>query len=356
MKVAVDAYDGTMKLYIIDEEDPLILAWRDAFPDLFTDDVPPDDLMAHFRYPEDLFSVQSEVFRTYHMTDPGDFYTKEDEWDVPPPPVVQGFETTSEGQFLSPTYLLLQLPGGTEKEFVLTRPFTPRNRPTMVATMIAKSDPDNYGDISVLEFPVVRTVLGPQQVDNLINNDTDIAPILTLLRQQGSTVQFGSLVILPIEDSLLYVQPIFVTASSAADSETAQGIPELKYVALVLGEEVVMEETFDEALASLLDIEPTEPVPTPSPGAPTPSPGASPDPDPRGSDRQRARGAGREGRPPLRTGSAGSGERGLRGVRTADRETRPPPKRSPELTPDSSEEFAAYSGFSSTRKTLFLGP
>jgi uncharacterized protein len=279
VKVTVDAYDGSMKFYIIDEEDPLIAAWASAFPDLFTDEEPSDDLRAHFRYPEDLFSVQSEMFRTYHMTDPSDFYSKEDEWDVPPPPRVQGFETTSEGEFLSPTYLLLQLPGETEEEFVLTRPFTPRNRQTMVATMIAKSDPEDYGDISVLEFPRVRTVLGPQQVDNLINNDTAIAPILTLLRQQGSTVQFGSLVILPIEDSLLYVQPLFVTASS--DTETAEGIPELKYVALVLGEEVVMAETFDEALAALLDLEPTDPTPTPtpSPGV-TPSPGASPTPTP----------------------------------------------------------------------------
>jgi uncharacterized membrane protein (UPF0182 family) len=274
VKVTVDAYDGTMKFYVIDEEDPLIVAWRDAFPDLFTDEEPSDDLRAHFRYPEDLFSVQSEVFRTYHMTDAQDFYLKEDEWDVPAPPVVQGFETTSEGQFLSPTYLLLELPGETTEEFVLTRPFTPRNRPTMVSTMLARSDPANYGEITVLEFPRVRTVLGPQQVDNLINNDTEIAPTLTLLRQRGSTVQFGSLVILPIEESLLYVQPIFVTASAA--DETAQGIPELKYVALVLGEKVVMEENFDLALASLLDLEePTVPGVEPTPG-PTPSPGASP--------------------------------------------------------------------------------
>ncbi|MGH2754823.1 MAG: UPF0182 family protein [Actinomycetota bacterium] len=276
VKITVDAYDGTMKFYVIDEEDPLISAWRNAFPELFTDEEPSDDLIAHFRYPEDVFSLQSEVYRTYHMTDPQDFYLKEDEWEVPPPTEVQGFETTSEGDFLAPLYLLLKLPGETEEEFVLTRPFTPRNRPTMVSTMIAHSDPDNYGDITLLDFPRVRTVLGPQQVDNLINNDTDIAQILSLLRQQGSSVQFGSLVILPIEDSLLYAQPIFVTAASSSGSST-QGIPELKYVALVLGEEVVMEPKFDSALAALFDLE--DPSVTPTPGI-SPSPGATPSPGP----------------------------------------------------------------------------
>ncbi|MDP9067229.1 MAG: UPF0182 family protein [Actinomycetota bacterium] len=257
VKVTVDAYDGTMTFYPIDDEDPLIQAWRDIFPALFTDDAPSEELREHFRYPEDLFKLQSEVYRTYHIKDAMDFYSKGDEWEVPRAPQITGDSVTSEG-LLSPTYLLFQLPGETEQEFVLTRPFTPKARPNMIAFMAARSDPDHYGELVNLQFPRQITVPGPVQVDNLINQDVEISRELTLLGQQGSNVSFGSLVILPIEEAILYVQPLFVTAADAG------GIPELKKVVMVLGEEVVMEDTFEEALAALFDLEepaaPTEPV------------------------------------------------------------------------------------------------
>ncbi len=257
VKVAVDAYDGTMTFYPIDDEDPLIQAWRDIFPALFTDEPPSEELREHFRYPEDLFKLQSEVYRTYHIKDAMDFYSKGDEWEVARAPQITGDSVTSEG-LLNPTYLLFQLPGETEQEFVLTRPFTPKARPNMIAFMAARSDPDHYGELVNLQFPRQITVPGPVQVDNLINQDVEISRELTLLGQQGSNVSFGSLVILPIEEAILYVQPLFVTAADAG------GIPELKKVVMVLGEEVVMEDTFEEALASLFDLEepaaPTEPV------------------------------------------------------------------------------------------------
>ncbi|HEU4480618.1 MAG TPA: UPF0182 family protein, partial [Actinomycetota bacterium] len=265
VKVVVDAYDGSMDFHIVDEDDPLIRAWRDTFPDLFSEEEISDELREHFRYPEDLFRVQTDVFRTYHMTDPFDFYQKEDEWEVPTVPSIEGITTTAEsGSLISPVYLLFRIPGETDQEFVLTRPYTPRNRDNMIATMVARSDPENYGELVTLEFPRSRQISGPQQVDNLLNQDTEISPTLSLLDQRGSTVQFGSLVILPIEESILYVQPVFVTAEGS-------GIPELKKVALVLGEETVMEDSFELALADLFELEAPDDE-EPSPG-PSPSPG-----------------------------------------------------------------------------------
>ena len=259
VKVVVDAYDGTMKFYIVDEEDPLIRAWRNVFPDLFTDEVPSEDLQAHFRYPEDLFDVQSEVYLTYHMTDPEVFYAKEDEWEIPENPNPADGETAE----LPSRYLLAQLPGATEQEFVLARPFTPRSKNNMISLMVAASDPEPYGDLTTLQFSRQQTVLGPTQVDNLINQDPEISETLTLLGQRGSTVVRGAQVILPIEDSLLYVQPLFVVAENV-------GIPELKYVALVYNEQVVMRPSFEEALTALFGeaAEPEEPEEPEEPGEP----------------------------------------------------------------------------------------
>lgn len=268
VKVVVDAYDGSMDFYIIDEEDPLIQTWQNAFPDLFSTEEPSESLQAHFRYPEDLFRLQTEVYRTYHMTEALDFYSKEDEWNIPDKPTIAG-ASNAEGEQgpVSPIYLLFRPPGESEERFVLTRPFVPRNRPNMISMLVASSDPGSYGELTSLMFPRSRSVLGPQQVDNLINQDVDIARTLSLLRQRGSDVTFGSLVILPIEDSILNVQPIFVTASSSGAGDLA-GIPELKFVAMVMGEEVVMETTFEEALAALFDLEPSEPTEPTEPGEP----------------------------------------------------------------------------------------
>ena len=268
VKVVVDAYDGTMDFYII-EDDPLIEAWAKVFPDLFTTEEPSEELQEHFRYPEDLFKIQSEVYLTYHMESADDFYSRVDAWEIPQlaAGIENGVTAPSEAGVAPPTYLLISLPDETDQEFVLTRPFTPRGRNNMVSFMVARADPGNYGEVLTLEFPRVRQVDGPLQINNIINQDVEISQAITLLSRGGSNVEFGSLVILPIEESILYVQPLVVTASD-------EGIPEVKRVILVLGEEVVMEETFDEALASLLGLEPppvTEPPPE-EPGAEEPPP------------------------------------------------------------------------------------
>lgn len=253
VKVVVDAYDGTMKFYVIDETDPMIQAWRGAFPDLFTDEEPSEELISHFRYPEDLFKVQSEIFLTYHMESPADFYAREDQWAVPGNP---NAEAGDSAKTIDPTYLLVSLPGETEQEFVLTRPFTPRARNNMIALMVARSDPGKYGELRLLEFPESAPPLGPTQIDNIINQDVVISQLLSLLRQGGSTVDFGSLVILPIEESILYVQPIFVIAENGG---AGSGIPELKRVVIVYGENVTIGETFEEALALQFDLTTEEP-------------------------------------------------------------------------------------------------
>ena len=257
VKVVVDAFTGAMDFYIVDEEDPLVQAWSKAFPDLFTDEEPSDELRAHFRYPEDLFKIQSEVYLSYHIEGAANFYSKSDVFAIPP---------TGEGSSepLPPTYLLFSLPDDPDQEFVLTRPFTPRARNNMVSFMVARSDPDHYGEIVTLQLPRSRQILGPVQVDNLINQDFEISQDLSLLRQGGSSVEFGSLVILPINDSILYVRPLFVIANGSGGTTTtttgttapsSSGIPEVKRVILVFGEEVVMEETFDQSLAALFDLE-----------------------------------------------------------------------------------------------------
>jgi uncharacterized protein len=181
---------------------------------------------------------------------------------------VGNFSTTTDADSsIDPIYVLYRPPGESDERFVITRPFVPRNRPNMISLLVASSDPDSYGEITTLQFPRNLAVLGPQQVDNLINQDVEISQTLSLLRQRGSDVQFGSLVILPIDDALLYVQPIFVTAGGTSTTPTG-GIPELKFVAMVLGEDVVMESNFGDALTALFGSD----VEQPDDGEPTPGP------------------------------------------------------------------------------------
>jgi uncharacterized membrane protein (UPF0182 family) len=288
VKVVVDAYNGTMDFFIIDEEDPLIAAWQKAFPDLFTEEEPSDELREHFRYPEDLFSIQSEMYLSYHIQEADNFYAQSDVWSIP-----ESTGVSSEGP-IPPTYLLFSLPGETEQEFVLTRPFTPRARNNMVSFMVARSDPENYGEMLSLQLPRAVQILGPSQVDNLINQDFDIAQDLNLLRQGGSEVQFGPLVILPIEESIMYVRPLFVIARSGDSTATTTttttqsttGIPEIKRVIVVFGEDVVMEETFDQALASLFELEEEPEITDPVPGEDLPPGDDEPGEEPAPGDEQ----------------------------------------------------------------------
>ncbi|CAN5659318.1 UPF0182 family protein [soil metagenome] len=260
VKVVVDATNGTLDFYLIDSKDPLIRAWSKAFPDLFTDAEPSSDLRAHFRYPEDLFNVQSDVYLTYHMTDPQDFYSKEDAWQVPVDLQSLGnpgslAQAAAGAGSVPPTYLVFKLPGDSTEQFMLTRPFTPRGKNNMIALMAGRSDPEEYGELVSLQLPRQSLIAGPSQVDNLINQDVRISKLLSLLKQQGSDTDFGSLVTLPIEDSIMYVQPIFVRATSG-------GIPELKKVVLVYGERVEIADGFEGALEQVFgDVARTEPPP-----------------------------------------------------------------------------------------------
>jgi uncharacterized membrane protein (UPF0182 family) len=230
VKAVVDAYDGTTTLYAFDETDPLLRAWRKAFPGLFAPrSAMSADLQAHLRYPEDLFSIQTDRYASYHIGSARDFYSKQDFWALPEDR--SGQLTRGEGSLvvagnkprMRPYYLLTKLPGEQNEQFVLVMPFTPNNKQNMVAYMAARSDPANYGKITLFSLPRARTVFGPTQVHAQILADPDVAKELTLFNQQGSTVILGNLLTVPIKDALLYVQPIFVQASQGA-------IPELRRV------------------------------------------------------------------------------------------------------------------------------
>ncbi|MGH2653003.1 MAG: UPF0182 family protein [Actinomycetota bacterium] len=263
VKVAVDAYDGTTTFYLVDEEDPIILAWQQVFPDLFTplSEAPPD-LREHFRYPEDLFKVQAHQYSNYHVTDPTQFYQKEDFWSVPQ----VARDPQAQPSELDPYYVILTLPGETEERFVLFIPFTPADRPNMVAWLAAAGDPVDYGEMVSFEFPGVN-VTGPGQAAALISQDTVVSQQISLFDQLGSRVIYGDLLAIPIGDSFMYIQPLYLRSSQEETS-----IPEMKRVAIVNGEQVSFAATLSEALALSLGEEvegpPEEPPPEEPPVGP----------------------------------------------------------------------------------------
>jgi uncharacterized protein len=242
VKVVVDAYDGTVTYYVMDPADPIIQVWERAFPSLFTaaSQAPPE-LQAHFRYPEDLLQVQAYEFARYHVTDAPTFFNNTKRWAVPAalPDAVSGEATGTQ----RPYYVLLKLPGDTQEQFVLFQPLTPFGRQNMVGYVTAGSDPGQYGKLQAFQFPTGENVDGPSQVRSLINQDPTVAAQLTLLSQRGSDVIFGDLLIVPVEDSFLYVQPVFVTAASGQTQ-----IPELKRVVVVHGGNVTVANSFSDAL------------------------------------------------------------------------------------------------------------
>lgn len=236
VKAVVDAYDGDVKLYVADDQDPILGAWRDIFPKLFTDmDRMPKDLRAHLRYPEDLFRLQTDRWRRYHMDDVADFYASEDLWEVP----------TLDGAEMEPFYILAKLPGAKEAEMLLVRPFSPSNRKNMIAYMVAGNDGDNYGRVITFELPTQVQTQGPSQVQALIRQDSDIAERVRLWESGGNEVKFGNLLVLPIESSLLYAQPVYLQNAEAQ-------IPEFQRIVLALGTSVAWGDDFDDAARNLL--------------------------------------------------------------------------------------------------------
>jgi uncharacterized protein len=250
VKVTVDAYNGDMKYYIWDETDPIVQAWARAFPDMFTSKGDASaDLQAHIRYPENLFQVQALQFATYHVTDPAVFFQKQDVWQIPIDPTVAGNTpgltgTEAEATPMRPYYSLMRLPGDTNEHFMLILPFTPLGRQNMVSWMAADSDPSSYGNTVVYTFPSGRNVDGPTQVFAQINQDPEFSRDRTLLGSGGSTIVFGDFLVIPINDSLLYVQPVYVRSTQASS------IPELKRVIVVNGDKVGIGTSMSEALAA----------------------------------------------------------------------------------------------------------
>jgi uncharacterized membrane protein (UPF0182 family) len=249
VKAVVDAYDGTVELYVVDDEDPLIQAWQQVFPESFTaGSEASDDLQAHFRYPEDMFRVQAEQYRLYHIPEADEFYTREDAWDIPIDAAFsqnqQAAATQRSERDMRPYYLLMRLPGEQDEEFALIQPFNPAARPNLIGWLAARSDGDALGQLRAYLMPPDRTVFGPQQVQARIDQDGAVAQQITLWNQSGSRVIYGNLLVIPVDDSLLYVQPLFLRAQQSQ-------IPELRKIVLVLGDEVVMEDTLAESLASL---------------------------------------------------------------------------------------------------------
>ena len=252
VKVVVDMYNGDVNFYVMDPKDPVLAVYRRAFPGVFKnlDQLSPD-LKAHLRYPEDIFGVQANQYKTFHMTDPQVFYNREDLWAAPT-------ETYSgEMQRMEPYYILAKLPGSTQLEYMLMTPFTPHNRDNMISWMAARSDFPDYGKMLFYELPKDKLIYGPNQIEAMINQNTKISEQLTLWNQNGSRVIRGKQIVTPIENSFLYVVPLYLTAA-------ATDFPQLKRVIAIAGDRVVMEPTLDEALAALFGAHPPKTAGSPT--------------------------------------------------------------------------------------------
>ncbi|MFN7978865.1 MAG: UPF0182 family protein [Vicinamibacterales bacterium] len=242
-KVVVDAYHGTTDVYLADVNDPLAKTWAAAFPSLFKPlDAMPAGLRAHVRYPEGIFGLQASVYATYHMTSAAVFYNKEDQWEVP------SIDASGQPVRMAPYYTIMKLPGEGAAEFIQMLPFTPRRRDNLSSWLVARSDGAHYGQLMAFEFPKQKLVFGPRQVVARINQDQVISPQITLWNQQGSEVIQGTLMVIPIEESLLYVRPLYLRAQQGR-------IPELTRVIVAYQTSIVMERTLDAALARLFSPE-----------------------------------------------------------------------------------------------------
>lgn len=260
VKAVVDMYDGTVSFYAMDSKDPVLRMYERAFPGVFKDltDLPAD-LKAHLRYPEDLFAIQSTQYETFHMTDPQVFYNREDLW-VPPQEKYDGAVNP-----MNPYYMLMKLPGSRQLEYLIMTPFTPQKRDNMIAWLAARCDFPDYGKMLFYELPKDKLIFGPNQISAMIDQSTTISQQLTLWDQKGSGVIRGKLVVIPIENSFLYVVPLYLKAEGT-------NFPQLKRVIVATGDKVVMEPTLDEALVSLFGAAPGQsgPLPGKQAGAQTP--------------------------------------------------------------------------------------
>lgn len=248
VKVVIDAYNGSVHYYIADETDPIIRTYQRALPGLFKPlSEMPQSLRQHLRYPEDLFSIQSNIWALYHMRDPRVFYMREDQWEIAkqqsPESTIQG----GEFQPMEPYYLIMRLPGEKKEEFLLLTVYTPLNQEKMIAWMCAKCDGEDYGKIVLYRFPKERTIYGPAQMERLLGQVSEIRTQLRLWDQPGSQVVWGHLLVIPIEQSLLYIKPVYLQTTGGG----VQRIPELKKVIVAYGDTRVMADTLEQGLAKI---------------------------------------------------------------------------------------------------------
>jgi uncharacterized protein len=239
VKVIIDAYDGTTRFHLIDPKDPIAATLGAAFPGLLAPlSEMPEDLRTRLRYPQDIFAVQTAMYATFHMTNPATLYNREDQWEIPP----SGFGERAPP--MAPYYTIMKLPGEARPEYIQMLPYTPRQKDNLAAWIAARSDGDNYGQLIVFQLPKQTVVFGPRQVAARINQDQVIAPQITLWNQQGSEVIQGTLLVIPIEESILYIRPLYLKAAGGR-------IPELKRVIVAYQNRIVMEESLDAALARI---------------------------------------------------------------------------------------------------------
>ncbi len=282
VKATVDAYTGEISLYVFDPEDVLVQAYEQLFPKLFKPMTEMSaDIRAHLRYPETLFSAQADIYRAFHMRDPEAFYNRADLWDLAKTGTRQG--DTGAGA-VSPTYVVASLPGENQAEFLLITVFTPANKDNLIAFMAARCDGEHLGEIVFEQLSKQNIIFGPMQIDARINQDQNISKDLTLWNQQGSQVLRGQTLVLPIDNSFLYVEPIYIQASQAS-------MPQLKKVALAMGDRLAYADTYEQALTQLIqELGGAQPVQTqqqpraneitsnaPAPGANGPQAPPSPD-------------------------------------------------------------------------------
>src|SRR5579884_1186867 len=291
VKVVIDAYDGSMKFYVMDPSDPIVKSYEKAFPKLFTQgSTMPLALRQHLRYPEDLFRIQTTMYGRYHIRKVNDFYNAANAWNVSqsagegsPSAALTGTQTTNAQGFvvsisqkrMDPQYLLMRLPGSQNESFLILQAYVPRSQgdkqQNLSAFMVAKSDPSDYGQLQVFQMPPGQLIDGPSLVDARIAADPTITSQISLLNQQGSEVQLGNVLVIPIQKSLIYVRPLYIQSDR-------NPLPELKKVIVVSGQQAVMEDTLQKALADIFGSAP--PTLEQKPGQappPTPTgPGVSP--------------------------------------------------------------------------------
>jgi len=255
----IDAYDGSVHFYVVDGSEPIIAAYARIFPSLFEPlSAMPEGLRAHLRYPEDLFSAQNEAYLLYHVpaTDAGatTFYNQEDRWAFP----TQQTDVEGQGRQIAPYYVIMKIPGEQSAEFTLIQPLVAASRPNMVAWVAARMDPGLYGQRISFRFPNDSTTFGPAQIQARINQDSTVSAQFTLWSRAGSSVVRGDLLVLPMGDSILYVEPIFLRS-------TESSFPEFKRVILASQNRIAFAETIDEGLRQILGEAPIPP-PVEEPG------------------------------------------------------------------------------------------